>query len=276
MFHFLYQIKEVELKNNQQQKSKITPKQDLIKTDLTKVPVSIIMYHSIDDFGNIPNNEKNLTFARNFRTPLYVLRKQIEILKKNNYKFITFKELEKIKNKTLTINQPSIILSFDDGFQDNFNAFLELKKNGIKGSFGLISDFVDKPNRLNKIQIKEMIADGQEIISHTKTHPDLRSISGDVLKAELLDSKNYFEKTFNIKVNTLIYPAGSYNGLIIKEVEKYGYSFAATVKPPTNNYINIVDSPLELPRIRSQCEEKANPKEETCNNIGNEFFLKLK
>jgi peptidoglycan/xylan/chitin deacetylase (PgdA/CDA1 family) len=247
-------------------------KQESLTTKVINVP--IVMYHSIAQFSDISLDDKNKVFARNFRIPSMVFAKQLDILKSNNYNTITFRELELYESGNYILPANPIILTFDDGWSDQMEAVKELKKRNLKGSFALITDFLNRPNRLSDVQVKEIISYGNELTSHTLSHPDLTKISSEQLSKELLDSKNYLKSKFNYDVNTIVYPTGAHNQIVISEVKKSGYKYGITTKTYNNNI--DLNKPYELTRIRAQCESTSDLRANICNNIGNEFFLKLK
>jgi len=62
------------------------------------------------------------------------------------------------------------------------------------------------------------LEEGLELGSHGLRHIDLSSISLDValLEEEILVSKEILESLFNVKINSLCYPFGSFYIIIIK------------------------------------------------------------
>jgi len=63
---------------------------------------------------------------------------------KNNFEIITSKQLRKIVHETSVIKKRYAIITFDDGYYDNYSeAFPVLKKHDIPGVFFLPTDFID-------------------------------------------------------------------------------------------------------------------------------------
>jgi len=87
---------------------------------------SILMYHSV--------GENDLLFT----VPPKNFLKQIDYLKKNNYRVLRFTELvEKIKNQE-RIESKTVVITFDDGYKDNYqNAFPLLEANNFPATIFL-------------------------------------------------------------------------------------------------------------------------------------------
>jgi peptidoglycan/xylan/chitin deacetylase (PgdA/CDA1 family) len=249
---------------------------DLKMQEYTDTPkVTIFMYHSIDTFENISPKEANPVQARAYRFPPELLRKHLTILAKNGYTSITFNDLIEFKEKKNKIPEKSVILSFDDGWADNFTAFKVLKESKSIGSFGIVSDFVDKPNRLSSAQLVEMKEAGMEIVSHSKTHANLASLNGEGLRLELEQPKQFLEKIIKKPVQTIIYPAGAYNDNTIKVAQELGYKLGSNTKAYNEEAgISLTKAPFELTRVRVQCPSNANPRAPECPNLGSSFYDK--
>ena len=103
-----------------------------------------------------------------------------------------------------------------------------------------------KKKLMNKKQIKIWIKNGFEIGSHSLDHANLNNLDEKEIMTQLNESKEYFKKKFNIKVESFSYPYGMYNQKIIKFVEKF-YKFAVTTKRSRFKF-NKFDL-LEIPRV---------------------------
>lgn len=203
-------------------------------------PVPILMYHHIRDFSD-PNNPVDT----NLSTPVQGFRDQMQWLKENGYTTITFSELF-----SGTLPEKPIVLTFDDGYQDNYtNAFKILKENGQKGVFFLISS-TEGGGYLTQSEIREMAGNGMEIESHTISHPDLSQLGDEALAKELGESRNTIEEGTGQKVEFLCYPSGRFSKDVIDAAKTAGYRAAVTTKSSSSN-----GSLYELPRIRMNPED---------------------
>ncbi len=202
--------------------------------------VPILMFHHISK-----NQVENNSLSED------LLEDLLKWLIDNDYSTITFHDLNANLLQDKSIPKKSVILSFDDGYTNNyFNAFRLLKQYNLKGSFGIIPNLVgtDAHNTrwyMNWEEIKEMANTGMEITSHSFSHPYLNTISDANLEYELVASKNEIEKQTGQKVETLIYPSGAYNNKVIEYAKKYGYLSARINGPgPAASINNIYTLPI--------------------------------
>ncbi|MHA1833654.1 MAG: polysaccharide deacetylase family protein [Candidatus Baldrarchaeia archaeon] len=144
-----------------------------------KIP--ILAYHSV----GIPLRVwtwKYLTI------PYRVFESHVQLLFNHGYKTITLSDLVDIVISGRTIPRKTIVLTFDDGYLDNWVfAFPILKKYHFKATFFIPTDFVD-PRRVMREtlidtstpsqnygfmsweELRAMSEEGMDIQSHTATH----------------------------------------------------------------------------------------------------------
>ena len=77
--------------------------------------VPILMYHRI---ANIANDRNALSPEK--------FKKQLDYLKKNNFTTITMKMLHDYYKKNISLPNNSVLITFDDGYTDNFTEALPL------------------------------------------------------------------------------------------------------------------------------------------------------
>lgn len=100
---------------------------------------AILRYHSVK------GGEDNFYTSYGIRISLEAFEKQVHYLTKH-YNVISLNEVVRyIENKTL-FKKNSIVFTFDDGYADNYDAYLILKKYGATGTFYLTSDYIGSPN----------------------------------------------------------------------------------------------------------------------------------
>lgn len=126
-----------------------------------------------------------------------------------------------------------VSVTFDDGWANQYdNALPLLKKNGVPGTFYLISSYLNASPYMTVAQAKQVQAAGNEIGSHTVNHPNLTTLSGSELTAQLADSKAALEANFG-PVYDLAYPYGAFNGTVQTEAAKH-YSSARSTNGGAN------------------------------------------
>lgn len=188
-----------------------------MKNDNDGVPV--IMYHSVSD------NAASSQFA-----PLRITNQnfdsQMKYLKDNNFTTLTMDEINDFLTNNKPIPQKSIVLTFDDGYEDNYtNVYPVLKKYGFKATIFVVADAIDKEsNYLTSPQLKELQQNGIDIESGTDENVRISNLPSASQLESLKDSKSKLEALLNKKVNYVSYPFGSYNADTLLDAKNAGYT----------------------------------------------------
>lgn len=152
---------------------------------------------------------------------------------------------------------PTAILTFDDGYEDNYTEMFPLiKEANAKATVFVATSLVGTPGYLTEAQIKEMAASGLvRFESHTVSHVEIGKQSADFIAREMTQSIEYIESLTGCPVRAMAYPAGSFSDAAMAEVGKY-VDFAYTTQSPS---AATVDSVLAIPRVRINrgCSESA-------------------
>jgi Predicted xylanase/chitin deacetylase len=188
--------------------------------------VPVLMYHSIDyEKGN------------ELRVPKEVFKEQMGYLKQKGYTTLTLNELYSFFINNKPVPDKSIVITFDDGYKDNFeNAYPVLKEFGFNATIFVITSTVDNDkNYLTSKQLKELDADGIDIESHTVNHEQLDKLTYDKQIDTLKDSKEYIEKVLGKSAKYTAYPFGKWNADTIKAVKDAGYSMVFTTASGWSN-----------------------------------------
>lgn len=182
--------------------------------------VPILAYHQVGDLQEI------------YSVTAEEFDQQMQFLQSHGYTAISLAELFAAKNGAKQLPDKPVIISFDDGYADNYSAALPImEKYGMKGTVFVISGQVGQPDYLTWQQIKEMQARGTEIGSHTHSHVALTEIGQPQLQDELQRSKQILETNLGTSIEFLAYPYGQFNTQIIAALEQAGYTGACTGEP---------------------------------------------
>ncbi len=200
--------------------------------------VPIIYYHSVDDSAN--NNELIISKGK--------FRSHMQYLKDMGYTTLTIDELYDYIKNNVKIPEKSVLISFDDGYRDNYtNAYPILKEFGYKATIFVITDMVDNHDYyLTSAQIKEMSQNGIDIQSHTTNHKKLGESSKVEQLEALKNSKESLEKILNKKIEFIAYPYGNYNNNTIEAVKEAGYKMAFTTK---EGWGDVSDNIYKIDRV---------------------------
>lgn len=109
-----------------------------------KIPVPVIMYHSI----GIPCTKWNFNFLT---CPYEIFETNLKWLKKKNFNTITLSQLYNYMSKGIELPKNPIVLTFDDGYLDNWVfAYPLLKKYGFNAVIYVNPEFIiEKKVRYN-------------------------------------------------------------------------------------------------------------------------------
>jgi peptidoglycan/xylan/chitin deacetylase (PgdA/CDA1 family) len=151
-----------------------------------------------------------------------------------------------------------IILTFDDGYADNFEyAFPILRENGFVGTFFIMTDLVtdEAPGYMTWSQIKEMSAAGQRFGSHGRQdHRTLEGRSLDYLVWVALGSQEAIEEHLGYHPRWIAYPSGEYDSKTIAVFRSAGYWGGLTTLQGTTHSLDDI---FELRRIRVRGSHRA-------------------
>lgn len=216
--------------------------------------VPILMYHRI---ANIPNDRNALSPEK--------FKEQLDYLKQNNFTTITMKMLYDYYHKNISLPNKPVLITFDDGYTDNFTKALPLllERNMTAVVFP-IANWIGQKNlwedfhkeittTMNIPQLRDWSRFGMEIGSHTLTHPFLSKCKSNILFDEIHESKKFLENQFSIPIKFFCYPYGDFNQNVLSTISSSGYlaAFAIFENVPLWN-INL----YALPRIPIPATQK--------------------
>ncbi len=209
------------------------------------IRVPILMYHHLVD----PPAGANAV-ERDLSVSPAQFREQLAWLQRNGYQTITLQELAQHFNQGAPLPEKPVILSFDDGYADNYTyAFPLLREYGFQATFFVLTDFVDQRRApyLSWAQIEEMARAGMEIGSHSRDHTDLRRRSNEFLVWQLLGSKQTLDVHLGKPMQVFCYPAGKYDAGVTAMLQSAHYVAAVTVD---SGSIHTRDDLFLLKRLR--------------------------
>ncbi|MEZ4516515.1 MAG: polysaccharide deacetylase family protein [Chloroflexota bacterium] len=156
---------------------------------------------------------------------------QMAYLRDNGYTTIDLYDLSLAITNQGELPEKPIILTFDDGYADNYqNAFPVLAANGQKGVFFVITGFIDEGREgyMTWDMVEEMAAAGMRIESHSRTHPDLTTMSRDGLIWEIMGSQETLAAHIGYTPRYFCYPGGDYNEDTIAMLQELDFWGATT------------------------------------------------
>ncbi len=196
----------------------------------------VLMYHRV----GYPEEDPGL-----YVTP-ESFERQMEFLKAHHYRVWPLAELVRRIQAGETIPMNVVVITFDDGYLDNFNyAFPVLKKMDFPATIFMITDNIGKENWLTEEDLRILDGSGITIGSHTARHAFLPGLPLEEAQREIAGSKQTLEAVLGRPVTLFSYPAGGMTPKISQFVSEAGYEAAVTT-----NYSAPKSDPYAIRRIK--------------------------
>ncbi|MBZ0165167.1 MAG: polysaccharide deacetylase family protein, partial [Candidatus Omnitrophica bacterium] len=163
----------------------------------------------------------------------------------------------RIKSKNEPLSRKTVVLTFDDGYADNYtNAFPLLKKYNFPATFFISTEKVGLPGYVTWDQLREMAAAGISIGSHAVRHEYLPDLSRQRIIEEVRESRRILEQQLGMPVLNFSYPVGGFNDEIKSLVRQAGYQSAVTTNRGFDRFNHDV---FELNRVTMDDEDVLGP-----------------
>ncbi len=189
------------------------------------IDLPILVYHHV-----MPDHAPGVLYV----TP-DGFEQQLRFLRDNRYQSVSFADLADCLEYGAPLPERPVILSFDDGWENQFQyGFPLLQKYGFGATFYIVSGYVDHQNFMTTDQLQTMLAAGMTVGCHSHTHPPLSSVGGTRLEDEVAGSKAWLEDHFGIQIDTFAYPYGAYSSRVTAAVQAAGYRTARTCDTGTH------------------------------------------
>lgn len=107
----------------------------------------------------------------------------------------------------------TVVITFDDGLRTQLSAATVLGERSYCGTFYVVASYLRDggyyADYLSSVEVAALSAAGQDVQSHTVTHPDLTTLTSAQLSYELTESKAKLEMITGKPVTHLAYPYGA-------------------------------------------------------------------
>jgi peptidoglycan/xylan/chitin deacetylase (PgdA/CDA1 family) len=185
-------------------------------------------------------------------------RQQMRYLAEHDYPVLSLTELYHALETRASLPQRSIVLTFDDGFADNFhNAYPVLRTHAFPATIFLTVGFIGSATLpvfsdqsllfppLTWGHVSEMNHHGIAFGSHTLSHPMLPMLSEAEARKEIADSRRVLTEQLGHPVEFFCYPRGAFSPTVQKLVQQAGYTGACSTIPGA---IHFDSNRFALPR----------------------------
>ena len=183
--------------------------------------VPILMYHYLSDPP--PGADR---YRRDLSVSPALFEQHLAWLREQGYQSITLEQLL----RHLVLGEPlperPIIITFDDGYADNYaNAFPLLAKYGFGGTFFVVTELAERASAgmtapdgtvyaddyMTWAQMQEMQAAGMDIQCHARVHEDLTDMDDERLIWQVLGCREMIESNLGQRPRFVAYPSGIYD-----------------------------------------------------------------
>lgn len=205
-------------------------------------PIPVLNYHSITVD---PGNRATITPEK--------FEAQMIYLSENGFTPLSLQQFTDILEGNESAPDKPVLLTFDDGYADNYEHALPLlKKLGFHATLFMSPGMVDDGYFLNWEQIKEMHEAGWDIQPHGMTHPHLPLLKKDKQEYELMEARRQIEEQLGTIADVYCYPYGEWNQTTIKILKENEFRYAFTIE---QGMTTSKQDPLKLKRIFVNGEE---------------------
>lgn len=194
---------------------------------LNRKQVTILCYHSV-----LATNEPAPHDPHKQHIPLRLFLDHLDYLQ-SHYRIISLTEFVNAKRENRRLPDYSVVLTFDDGFEDFFSvAGPHLAQRKLPATVFVITDRAYgylPPNGesfLSWPEIQELAASGVQVGSHTCSHPALLGLPFAEAGRELADSRTAILQHLSEEDVPLSYPYGQTSSAISNLAQSLGYSCA--------------------------------------------------
>jgi peptidoglycan/xylan/chitin deacetylase (PgdA/CDA1 family) len=214
-------------------------------------PIPVLVYHQIEEAP-----PRGQPFRSLYVSPAAFAR-QMRLLSWLGYTGLSMSEL---RPYLLGERSGKVVgITFDDGYVNNLtHAMPVLKRHGFSSTCYAVSGLAGKTNLWDKAlgiaqtqlmtdaEMRQWVAGGQEVGSHTRTHLDLTASSDDDCGGEIAEGKIELERMVNRRVSHFCYPYGRYEPRHVAMALALGFETATTTQ---RSRTQAGTGMLEIPRV---------------------------
>ena len=227
--------------------------------------IPVLMYHKIPD-ATLATKHQIYVTKENFARHLAYFQKQ----KLTPITFADYLNFASGKLPLADFPRRPIILTFDDGYTDNYTNLLPLMQQfGYRGVLYLLGDAGICYNKwdadfdpaeprsdiMDLAQKHAFVAAGWEIGAHTMSHPRLTTLPLPEAAAEIQRSKAELETALQTELVSFAYPYGDLNNTVKTAVRNAGFTFGVATD---SGGMHLEDDRMQVFRVNMFPNESAS------------------
>lgn len=200
----------------------------------------ILEYHQVTDEVLDPVYEV-------YNVPPAEFAAQLDYLQAEGYTTITLQDFMRVVHGKGTLPEKPIILTFDDGYKDNYTEMLPiLEAHGMTAVVYVITNELGKAGYMTVDELKDMQIRGIEIGSHTSDHLPLNELNNFIQRRQVRESKIFLEWSGLQTIYSFSYPNGVFTSEVEEILREENYLTAVTGNAGLNT---LETNPYELRRV---------------------------
>jgi peptidoglycan/xylan/chitin deacetylase (PgdA/CDA1 family) len=190
---------------------------------------AVLMYHSISPSAGPDPHRLRVHPDR--------LDRHLRLLRRLGLRGVSLAELLRATERGAA--RGLVGLTFDDGYTDYLeHALPVLQRHGMTSTLYVVAGRLGDSNRwddgprlglVDADQVRAVAAAGQEVGSHTMTHPHLAGMAADALAAEVGQSRAVLQEVLQAEVAGFCYPYGEFDAAAAAAVEAAGYDHGCVI-----------------------------------------------
>ena len=185
-------------------------------------PVPILMYHAIRTAPADAGHPRLWVRPREFAAHVRALRRA-------GYTAVTLQRVWDAWHGRARLPRRPVVFSFDDGYASHVRIALPvLRRAGWRGVLNLTLGHIGELG--GERAVRRLIDAGWEIDAHSRTHPDLTSLSDTRLHDEVAGARAEIRDRFGVAANFFCYPGGRYDARVVSAVRDAGFLAATTTR----------------------------------------------
>jgi peptidoglycan/xylan/chitin deacetylase (PgdA/CDA1 family) len=219
--------------------------------------IPILMYHHVSDPP--PDADE---YRRDLSAPPAVFEQHLAYLRDQGYQSITLEQLLRHLESGEPLPDRPVIITFDDGYLDNFtNALPLLQRYGFSGVYFVVTELAERASLgmaapdglvyadeyMTWEQLRQAIAAGLDVQCHARAHEDLTGMDDERLMWHVLGCREMLESRLGRRPRFVAYPSGFYDERVVAAFAADGYWGGVTTH---QGVLQRSDAPFELARLR--------------------------
>ncbi|MFD1871723.1 polysaccharide deacetylase family protein [Hymenobacter bucti] len=218
--------------------------------------IPVLMYHKIPD-APLASRHQIFVTKENFAKHLAYFQQQ----KFTPITFLDYQDFASGRRPLAEFPRRPIILTFDDGYVDNYTNLLPLMQQaGYRGVLYLLGDFGVRYNYwdadadptepradiMDAAQKQAFVAAGWEIGAHTMRHARLPELPAAEAAAEIQQSKTALEQALGTEIISFAYPYGALTEAVKTQVQQAGFTYAVATD---TGGLHLEDDRMQIFRV---------------------------